>query len=209
MLNEIKKANPKVPQLIILASSSPRRTALLQEYDIDHEVASSRAEEISFHPDGPLALVMENAKRKATEVAARFPDRFVLGADTIVSLEEKVFGKPTDIKNAEQMLMSLSGKTHLVSTGVCLLCKKSGYCETKVESSEVSFRELSPEVIQNYFSFVNPLDKAGSYALQTKPELIVRNFSGSHSNVVGLPMELMVQWLKQIVPKLEFVEHDQ
>ncbi|MDG1139681.1 MAG: Maf family protein [Opitutales bacterium] len=203
MLNETKKANQKVSALIILASSSPRRTELLLDYNIQHEVVPSKAKEISFHPDGPLALVTENAKRKAIEVAERFPDRFVLGADTIVSLKEKVFGKPADLKDAEQMLMSLSGKTHLVSTGVCVICKKNGYSEAKVESSEVSFGELSPAAIQKYFKFVNPLDKAGSYALQTKSELIVKKFTGSYSNVVGLPMELIVSWMKELLPNFK------
>ena len=199
MVNQRQKANPKLSNLIILASGSPRRTQLLHEYNIPHEVIPSKAEEISFHEEGPLSLVMENAKIKASEVAELFPDRFVLGADTIVSLEKEVFGKPTDIQNAEQMLSLLSGKTHLVSTGVCLICKSAGYLDTRVESSEVSFQDLSPEMIQKYFELVNPLDKAGAYALQTKPELIIKDFIGSHSNVVGLPMEMVSAWLREIL----------
>jgi septum formation protein len=197
MVIERQKANSKESNLIILASGSPRRTQLLDEYNISHEVIPSKAEEISFHEDGPLSLVMENAKIKASEVAEQFPERLVLGADTIVSLGKQIFGKPTDIQNAEQMLSILSGETHLVSTGVCLICKNTGYLETRVESSEVSFQDLSPEMIKKYFEFVNPLDKAGAYALQTKPELIIKDFVGSHSNVVGLPMEMVSTWLEE------------
>jgi len=199
MQNPRKKANSKGEENLILASGSPRRTQILTEVGIKHEVVLPQVEEIQFHPSGPLDLVLENAKMKALDVSCRYRDRWVLGADTIVSLNEKVFGKPNDLKEAKQMLMSLSGKTHRVSTGVCLTQKAEGFLETKVESSEVMFKDLDENIIDNYFLEVDPLDKAGAYGLQTRADLIIEKFSGSKTNVIGLPIELIERWLLQIL----------
>ena len=199
MQNPRKKANSKGEENLILASGSPRRTQILTEVGIKHEVVLPQVDEMQIHPSGPLDLVLENAKMKALEVSYRYPDRWVLGADTIVSLNEKVFGKPNDLNEAKQMLMSLSGKTHLVSTGVCLTQKAEGFLETKVESSEVKFKGLDEQIIDCYFLEVDPLDKAGAYGLQTRSDLIIEKFSGSKTNVIGLPIELIEGWLSQIL----------
>ena len=199
MQNPRKKANSKGQETLILASGSPRRTQILTEVGIKHEVVLPQVEEMQIHPSGPLDVVLENAKMKALEVSYRYPDRWVLGADTIVSLSEKVFGKPNDLNEAKQMLMSLSGKTHLVSTGVCLTQKAQGFLETKVESSEVKFKGLDEQIIDCYFLEVDPLDKAGAYGLQTRADLIIEKFSGSKTNVIGLPVELIEGWLLQIL----------
>ena len=106
MQNPRKKANSKGEENLILASGSPRRTQILTEVGIQHEVVLPQVEEIQVHASGPLDLVLENAKMKALEVSCRYPHRWVLGADTIVSLNEKVFGKPNDLNEAKQMLMS-------------------------------------------------------------------------------------------------------
>ncbi len=198
MQNPSGKANPKLRQKLVLASSSPRRTDLLKQAGIIHEVIPSQASEIAQHPDGPLELVMENAKRKALEVSKRYPDRLVLGADTIVSLGKRVFGKPRDLKEAHAMLGELSAKTHLVSTGVCLTHKLRDYCETRVVSSEVTFKKIDESVVERYFMEVDPMDKAGAYALQTRADLIVEDFRGSASNVIGLPMESLLAWLEEL-----------
>ena len=199
MQNPRKKANSKGEENLILASGSPRRTQILTEVGIKHEVVLPQVEEIQVHPSGPLDLVLENAKMKALEVSCRYPDRWVLAADTIVSLNEKVFGKPNDLNEAKEMLMSLSGKTHRVSTGVCLTQKAEGFLETKVESSEVQFKDLDEKIIDGYFLEVDPLDKAGAYGLQTRADLIIEKFSGSKTNVIGLPIELIEGWLLQIL----------
>ena len=96
------------------------------------------------------------------------------------------------------MLRILSGKTHEVSTGLCLVHLDDGYEETRVETSKVTFRELDDAVIEEYFAEVNPLDKAGAYAIQKRGELIVESFEGSRSNVIGLPLELLGEWLRSL-----------
>jgi septum formation protein len=121
---------------------------------------------------------------------------WVLGADTLVALEERVLGKPKSIGEATEMLQFLSGQTHQVSTGLCLINRTLDYEETRVETSQVTFKEINDSTIAEYFKEVNPLDKAGSYAIQTRPDLIIKKFEGSHSNVIGLPLELLEGWLR-------------
>ena len=193
-----QKANTKEEAVFILGSGSPRRRELLKEIMDDFMVVVSDAVEIKFHPDGPLSLVQENARLKAEAVAQLHPRSWVLGADTLVALGEKVLGKPKDLAEARSMLELLSGQTHEVSTGLCLINLASSFNQTRVETSRVTFKNFDDRVINKYFEVVDPLDKAGGYAIQTNPELIVENFEGSHSNVIGLPVEMLDQWLSEI-----------
>ena len=193
-----QKANPNVT--FILASASARRRELLMELLDDYEVTVAEVEELSSHPDGSHALVAANARSKALAVAERRPEAWVLGADTIVALGDEVLGKPADLGEAEAMLRLLSGKTHEVSTGLCLVHLEAGYEETRVETSQVTFRELDDETITEYFAEVNPLDKAGAYAIQIRGELIVESFEGSRSNVIGLPLEMLGEWFRELGP---------
>jgi septum formation protein len=193
-----QKANTKEEAVFILGSGSPRRRELLKEIMDDFKVVVSDAIEIKFHPDGPLSLVQENARLKAEAVAQSHPRSWVLGADTLVALGDKVLGKPKDLAEARSMLGLLSGQTHEVSTGLCLINLASSFNETRVETSRVTFKDIDDQVIDKYFELVDPLDKAGGYAIQTNPELIVKNFQGSHSNVIGLPVEMLDQWLSEI-----------
>ena len=182
----------------ILGSGSPRRRELLKEILDDFQVVVSDAVEISFHPDGPLSLVQENARLKAEVVSQSHPRSWVLGADTLVALGEKVLGKPKDLAEARLMLGLLSGQTHEVSTGLCLINLASSFNETRVETSRVTFKDIDDQVIEKYFDQVDPLDKAGGYAIQTRPDLIVENFEGSHSNVIGLPVEMLKEWMRAL-----------
>lgn len=193
-----KKANPKASVSFVLASGSPRRRELLKELLDGFEVVTTDAEELSDHPLGPEALVRENARRKAISVAGLRPESWVLGADTVVSIGDRILGKPADLDEATSMLRLLSGRTHRVCTGLCLKRVDSDYEDLKVDSSEVSFQSLCDERIESYFSEVNPLDKAGGYAIQTRPDLIVSGFSGSRSNVIGLPLEMLEDWLREV-----------
>ena len=193
-----KKANPNTSECFILASASPRRKELLGELIELFEVIPSNAEEIRTHPDGPLALVQENARIKGAAVASQYPDRWVLGADTLVWMEDEVLGKPKDMEEARTMLRGLAGRTHSVSTGLCLSFLSGDFEETRVETSEVTFRAFDESVIEAYFGEVDPLDKAGGYAIQTRPDLIIDDFTGSHSNVIGLPLELLGSWLTEL-----------
>ena len=193
-----QKANLKLSGTFILASGSPRRKELLSELVSDFQVIPSSAEEITIHPQGPVALISENAKIKAGDVAREYPKAWVLGADTLVFLEEKPFCKPRDMEQATKMLLTLSGKTHTVATGICL---KNISVDKEIifsEESFVTFKKLSEEMIESYFQVVNPLDKAGSYAIQTNPDMIIERWEGSLSNVIGLPVERLREELKHL-----------
>jgi septum formation protein len=193
-----QKANLKLSGTFILASGSPRRKELLSELVSEFQVIPSTAEEIKIHPQGPVALISENAKIKAGDVAREYPKAWVLGADTLVFLEEKPFGKPRDMEQATKMLLTLSGKTHTVATGICL---KNISVDKEIifsEESFVTFKKLSVEMIESYFQVVDPLDKAGAYAIQTNPDMIIERWEGSLSNVIGLPVERLREELKHL-----------
>ena len=198
MQNFVEKANKKVSFPFILGSGSPRRRELLGQIMSDYSVEVSDTEEIFSHPEGTLALVMENARIKASSVAQSNLQHWVLGADTLVALEERVLGKPKSIGGATDMLQFLSGQTHQVSTGLCLINRTLDYKETRVETSQVTFKEINDSTIEEYFNEVNPLDKAGGYAIQIRHDLIVEKFEGSRSNVIGLPLRLLEGWLREI-----------
>ncbi|MFP6900318.1 MAG: Maf family protein [Opitutales bacterium] len=191
-----QKANPNAT--FILASGSARRRELLADLLDDYEVTIAEIEELSSHPDGPIALVEANARSKARVVAEQRPETWVLGADTIVSLGHEVLGKPAGLGEAKAMLRLLSGKIHEVSTGLCLVRVETGYEETRVATSQVTFLELDDATIDEYFAEVDPLDKAGAYAIQIRGDLIVERFEGSRSNVIGLPLEMLGEWFREL-----------
>jgi septum formation protein len=184
-----QKANQNPSRSFILASGSPRRKQLLKKIIPDFKVISSDAEELKSHSGGPLTLVQENAKKKAIPVAANNPSCWVLGADTLVFYQKEILGKPKDLDEAVEMLTFLSGKTHEVATGVSLQCNELNIVKTFSETSSVTFKPISKQEIRLYFKEVNPLDKAGAYAIQTNADMIIDRFVGSYSNVVGLPLE--------------------
>jgi len=187
-------ANPgdgvKLPPLI-LASASPRRSELLRQLFAEFQIVPGAAREI--HDDQLTAWEMAqvNAYRKARAVAKRFPDALVLAADTLVYLdrEGKLFGKPADLEHAFTMLKQLAGRTHAVITGVCLLRLREHRQRVFAEWTDVKFHPLTAKQIKDYLELVNPLDKAGAYAIQEHGERVVAEIAGSYSNVVGLPVE--------------------
>jgi septum formation protein len=176
------------PQLI-LASASPRRSDLLRQLNVSFQVVEAGVEELHDSSLKVSDLCLINAKRKAQAVAERHPEALVLGADTLVAKDSKIFGKPTSLQQAREMLQKLSGLQHEVVTGVCLIRKKSNQEKIFAETTLVQFRELTPEIIETYLGKVHVLDKAGAYAIQEQGELIIERIEGSHSNVVGLPLE--------------------
>jgi len=178
----------KLPPLI-LASASPRRAELLRQLKLEFEVVPSAAKEVFDDHLSPLELCQLNAHRKARAVAKKIPDALVLGADTLVFLSQKIFGKPADKDQAKDMLMQLQGKTHQVVTGVSLIHLRSHAERIFAVSTDVLFRSLTSQQIDEYLEKINPLDKAGAYAIQENGELVVSEISGSFSNVVGLPIE--------------------
>jgi septum formation protein len=175
--------------MLILASASPRRAELLRQLDLSFAVIPSRATELMHEQLTVGELCQINAYRKAREVAKKHPDSLVMGVDTLVSLGTSIFGKPANRAEALRMLEKLQGKTHHVASGVCLLHLRDHRQRLFVEITEVTFRSLTRADIEQYFTHVNPLDKAGAYAIQEHGDDIVRNVHGSFSNVVGLPLE--------------------
>ncbi len=182
---------------VILASASPRRSELLRQLDLEFEVIPSDATEIHHEQLTSGELSQINAYRKARAVSKRFPDALVIGMDTLVSLGTKLFGKPASRADAQRMLEDLQGFTHEVVTGVCLIHLRGHRQRIFADRTRVTFRSLSPAEIAHYHSKINPMDKAGAYAIQDHGDEIVRKISGSFSNVVGLPLERLSEELAQ------------
>ena len=174
---------------VILASASPRRAELLREIVPEFQVIPGHAEEFQPEQFSPVESCQLNAWRKARVIAKRFPDALVIGADTEVCLGRRVFGKPSDRTDAERMLAELAGRTHLVITGVCLLYLRRHQQRVFAEITRVTFQPLDAPEIADYLDTINPLDKAGAYAIQENGKMIVEKIEGSFSNVVGLPVE--------------------
>jgi nucleoside triphosphate pyrophosphatase len=180
----------KLPQLI-LASASPRRAELLRQLQPEFQIVPSGAAEIFDEQLSPLELCQLNAHRKARAVAKKIPDALVLAADTLVFLDGEILGKPRDPADARRMLGRLQGRTHQVVTGVSLIHLRGRRERLFAVSTNVTFRLLDDRQIGDYLSKVNPLDKAGAYAIQEHGDLIVSEIFGSYTNVVGLPVELI------------------
>lgn len=176
---------------LILASGSPRRAELLRQAGIRFEVSAPDVDE-ALHPgEAPEAYVRRLAAAKARHVAASHPGRLVLGADTTVVVDGEVLGKPLDAADAARMLGQLSGRSHLVLTGVCLIGPAG---ETRIESAvtTVEFRPLEDAEIAGYVDSGEPMDKAGAYAIQGGAAGFVTRLDGEYSNVVGLPVTLIL-----------------
>lgn len=174
-------------EVIILASGSPRRSQILTQMGVAFE---KHAAEVDEHCElGAKEAVAKLSLRKAQTVAAQFPGRVVLAADTLVALENRPLGKPKDEEDACRMLERLSGREHQVYTGVCVV-DAQGRAFHDVATSEVCFRRLTREEIRAYVQTGEPMDKAGAYALQGGAGRWVTEVRGSRSNVIGLPWDL-------------------
>ncbi len=181
---------------LILASASPRRQELLLRCGVFFEVVPARIPEVEDESLSARELSQLNAHRKARHVAKRYPDRLVLAADTVVARGTRLYGKPRDRAEARRMLRELQGDTHQVVTGVCLMHLRGHRERLFAETTYVTFRPLDEAQICEYLARVNPLDKAGGYAIQEHGELLVAEISGCYSNVVGLPVERVLEELR-------------
>jgi septum formation protein len=190
-----------LPQLI-LASESPRRAQLLRQMGMKFQVAHSKTSESAHEQLTAREVAQLNAYRKARSVAKKLPDALVLGADTVVALETTLFGKPATLEDAYRMLEQLQGRMHLVITAVCLVCLRQHRQRIFAETTAVTFRPLDAVGIRRYLTRVNPLDKAGAYAIQEEGDLIIEKIEGSYTNVMGLPTELLEHelsgWVEQV-----------
>jgi septum formation protein len=184
----------KLPPLI-LASASPRRAELLKLLQVKFRILPGEAQEVAHEHLSPLEVCQLNAHRKARAVAKKIPDDLVLAADTLVFLDGEIFGKPRNLADARRMLARLQGRTHQVVTGVCLMHLRAHRERIFAVSTDVLFHPLDDRQIRSYLAKINPLDKAGAYAIQESGELIISEVSGSYSNVVGLPVEKLRQEL--------------
>lgn len=181
---------------IILASASPRRKELLHQCGVpDFEIIPSHAEEIVPTEENLHALMLVNACLKADDVAHQYPDALVIGADTMIEFEGQAIGKPQNTEDAVQQLLRFAGKKHVVTTGVCLKRLADHLTVCFAVSSEVGFKPFDRPVAEKYVQLVDPLDKAGSYAIQEHADLIIAGYSGSLSNVIGLPVERLTETL--------------
>ncbi|MFL6589514.1 MAG: Maf family protein [Chthoniobacterales bacterium] len=174
---------------LVLASQSPRRRQLLSAAGYRFEVVTPPDDEVS-HPWLTIReLTVWNAARKAARVCKLAPDAVVIAADTLVTIDGDVLGKPSDLADAIGMLRRLSGRAHEVWTAVCVRHGARGKTDTFEEMSRVHFRNLNETAIRGYLAKIDPLDKAGAYAAQGHGTEIIERIEGSYSNVVGLPME--------------------
>ncbi|MGN1061372.1 MAG: Maf family protein [Candidatus Coproplasma sp.] len=178
--------------MVILASASPRRKELLSKIIPQFEIIPATGQERADKSLPPEDYVAALAGQKCDEVFSSHTDCLVIGCDTIVVFNGKILGKPKDERDAIDTLKALSGKTHRVMTGVCVRTKEKRLL--KVDVTEVTFNDLSDEFIESYVSGGSPMDKAGSYGIQDGG--VVKSYSGSYSNVVGLPVELVKTMVK-------------
>ncbi len=191
-----EKRREKLASMIYLASTSPRRKRLLRESGIRFRVLHSSYQE-ELHGSIPASHVKQHALGKALG-ASPFPKKgLVLGADTIVYFGGKIIGKPKDLKDAFQILSSLQGRWHTVYTGVALVDARTKKRVLLSEKTKVLIRKMTAPEVKRYFKKISPLDKAGAYAIQAHRSPIVECIQGSFSNAVGLPLERIVDIIKQ------------
>lgn len=180
---------------IILASASPRRRELMALITPDFEIISADVEEILPEDIYPEEASEYLAELKCRHISKSYPDRTVIGCDTTVLVDGTVLGKPRDGADAYDMLKKLSGKTHLVITGVCI-CRGERLRKFS-QISEVEFYELTDDEINEYISTSEPFDKAGSYGIQGFGGLLVKSIRGDYNNIVGLPAARLKRELEQ------------
>ena len=186
---------------LVLASQSPRRRELLKEISNQFEVAPSSIKEvldIGFRPEENARNI---ARAKAESIAPSFPNSWVIGADTLVAMDDEIFGKPDDEKDAERILKRLSGREHIVVTGICVVGPQKSLDKCVV--SKIKIKPLTIQEIKDYIATGEPMDKAGAYAIQGKGSFMVRSFSGSKTNIIGLPIDELKVLLKKTRYPLE------
>lgn len=187
--------------MIVLASASPRRQEILRNAGIAFVVQASHVPEVPKDRELPKAYAERLARDKALEVSKRHPKSFVLGADTVVVVNGTMFEKPADATDAARMLRLLSGKTHEVTTGVCLISPQleteNRELRTASETTLVTMNDLSEQDISAYIATGEPMDKAGAYAIQGIASRWITRIEGDYFNVVGLPIARVYGMLRE------------
>lgn len=188
---------------IILASGSPRRKELLEKAGLKFIVDPSSYEEKLDSNLEPSELVKQLSLEKAQDVAKKYKNAFVIGADTIIVFEGKILGKPKDENDAKETLSRLSGKAHSVITGFTLIDTATGKTISEFVETKVYFKELTSQEIDDYVKSGEPLDKAGSYATQGLGAKLIDRIEGDFDNVVGLPTSEVLKKLKEFGVQLQ------
>jgi len=184
---------------LILASSSPRRAEILANAGLPFSVLSSPVDESPYPGEAPAALVQRLANAKADVVTARaVGPAIIIGADTVVVLDDKILGKPSSAEDARHMLRQLSGRTHSVLTGVALIRLPDGERRQFLESTLVHFRPIADEELSSYLATQEPYDKAGAYAIQGQAGRYIPRIEGCYFNVVGLPLSRVLSELETL-----------
>ena len=188
--------NPSFEQdALILASNSPRRKYLLEKAGLAFQVIPSQIDETSIPVDRADRYTAKLSLAKALDIAPKFPDHWVIGADTIVSINGALLGKPGDAASARSMLEQLSGQTHQVVTAFSIYRHDRKDQHTEAVSTDVTFKALSKDEIDWYIHTGEPFDKAGAYAIQGLGTFLVKRINGSYTNVVGLPVCEVIEYL--------------
>jgi septum formation protein len=180
---------------LILASKSPRRSDLLEQAGLTFSVIPSDFDESTVAMSDPDSYVIALAESKALDISEKHPASWVIGADTIVLIDRKILGKPGSQEEARDMLQRLSGKTHQVLTGYCICCKMKNRFFSETVKTDVRFKKLSDAEIEWYIQTDEPFDKAGAYAIQGLGTCLVKSINGSYTNVVGLPVCEVIEYL--------------
>ncbi|THB78167.1 MAG: septum formation protein Maf [Desulfobulbaceae bacterium] len=187
----------KTEKKLILASASPRRKSMLENLGIRFSICSAEIDEEPRPGEMPENLVVRLATEKVQSVAQRYPESWVLGADTIVCINDEILGKPTDQDEAVEMLMRLSGTTHDVFTGYSLLHRVYAIERSGYRRSGVSFGAFDLATAQAYVATGEPLDKAGAYGIQGLGSGLVREITGSYTSIVGIPLDSVISLLTE------------
>ena len=174
--------------VLILASKSPRRRYLLKQAGLSFSVIPSSIDETSVPVSSPETYVKALSEAKAENVSIKFPEKWVIGADTIVLKDDAILGKPDSKAQARAMLKQLSGQTHQVLTGYAICCKTKNRKYSETVKTQVLFKNLTDKEIEWYINTKEPFDKAGAYAIQGLGTFLVKSINGSYTNVVGLPV---------------------
>jgi septum formation protein len=181
---------------IVLASASPRRRELLAAHGYTFSVEPAEVTELLPPHLSPAETVIFNARLKALALAQKHPAALIIGVDTLVALEGRIFGKPANLQEARWMLSELEGRVHEVFSGVSLIWREAGLERHFAEATRVRFRTLSVAAREAYLARIAPLDKAGAYAAQDDQGALIEEMEGSLSNVIGLPMEALAAALQ-------------
>jgi septum formation protein len=187
---------------LILASASPRRKELLRQIGLQFEVRVSGVDEDGLRlPEDPVSHAVALALAKAQDVAAKTDNGVVIGADTVVAVDEHILGKPADTEDALRMLRLLVGRTHQVVTGVAVIRVTDGNADAVVTGhakTDVRFRDVSDGELLAYIASGEPMDKAGAYAIQGRAALFIEAINGDYFNVVGLPLFTLASLLRRV-----------